>query len=150
MNRGPSAPARIESAGRQADRRSLSWLEPSVRLSGLLSFSRKYLLIGVVVVLALGALSFPLVQGLRHELAVAERERLGLRAVLSATELLADLVRQRDVPRQDLRDFLAGPLPVRGQQDAGRPRRPQRVAMAASVPDADLPAHAVGPLLCPL
>jgi serine phosphatase RsbU (regulator of sigma subunit)/anti-sigma regulatory factor (Ser/Thr protein kinase) len=99
MNRGPSAPARIESAGRQADRRSLSWLEPSVRLSGLLSFSRKYLLIGVVVVLALGALSFPLVQGLRHELAVAERERLGLRAVLSATELLADLVRQRDVPQ---------------------------------------------------
>ena len=74
----------------------LGLLEPSAQLSGLLSFSGKYMLIGVIVVLALGTLSVPLWQTLRHDRAVAELERLGLRTVMSFSELLAELVQVRD------------------------------------------------------
>ena len=75
-------------------------LEPSARLSSLLSFSGKYMLIGVIVVMALGTLSVPLWQTLRHERTVAERERLGLHALLSFSGLLADLVAMRDEATQ--------------------------------------------------
>lgn len=85
-------------------------LEPSVRLSSLLSFSRKYLLIGIVVVLALGALSVPLWQTLRHERAVAERERSGLREVMSSSELLAALARLRDESISHRRSLDLAPL----------------------------------------
>ena len=75
-------------------------LEPSARLSSLLSFSGKYMLIGVIVVMALGTLSVALWQTLRHERTVAERERLGLHALLSFSGLLADLVAMRDEATQ--------------------------------------------------
>ena len=84
----------------------LSLLEPSAKLSGLLSFSGKYMLIGVIVVLALGTLSVPLWQTLRHDRAVAERERLGLHEVMSFSELLAELVNVRD---EATRSSLPGP-----------------------------------------
>lgn len=84
----------------------LSLLEPSAKLSGLLSFSGKYMLIGVIVVLALGTLSVPLWQTLRHDRAVAERERLGLHAIMSFSELLAELVNVRD---EATRSSLPGP-----------------------------------------
>lgn len=71
-------------------------LELSVWLSGRLSFSRKYLLIGAVVLFALASLSVPLWQTLRHERELAERERAGLRAVATGSELLAALVALRD------------------------------------------------------
>ncbi|MBC7608215.1 MAG: SpoIIE family protein phosphatase [Polaromonas sp.] len=99
-------------ADKPSDRRrrglTAGLLEPSARLSGLLSFSGKYMLIGVIVVLALGTLSVPLWQTLRHERAVAERERLGLHELLSFSGLLADLVEMRDeatrssLPKPDL------------------------------------------------
>ena len=113
-----------------SDRRSrgflLSLLEPSVQLSGLLSFSGKYLLIGVIVVLALATLSVPLWQTLRHDRAVAERERLGLHEVMSLSELLAELVHVRD---EATRGSLPGPgltlldakVQALGMQNKARP-----------------------------
>ena len=113
-----------------SDRRSrgflLSLLEPSVQLSGLLSFSGKYLLIGVIVVLALATLSVPLWQTLRHDRAVAERERLGLHEVMSLSELLAELVHVRD---EATRSSLPGPgltlldakVQALGMQNKARP-----------------------------
>ena len=91
------APAVIDNPSDQRRRGLLTGLlEPSARLSGLLSFSGKYMLIGVIVLLALGTLSVPLWQTLRHERAIAERERLGLNALMSFSGLLADLVQMRD------------------------------------------------------
>lgn len=69
---------------------------PAIWLSGRLSFSRKYLLVGVIVLLALVALSVPLWQTVRHDREVAERERVGLREFNRGTQLLAALVQLRD------------------------------------------------------
>ena len=112
-------------------------LEPSARLSGLLSFSGKYMLIGVIVVLALGTLSVPLWQTLRHERTVAERERLGLHALLSFSGLLADLVNARDEatrsssPRLDLTALDARVLALATQNEA----RPASALAAGRVRD---------------
>lgn len=71
-------------------------LAPSIWLSHRLSFTRKYLLIGVVVLLALAALSVPLWQQLRQARQVAELERAGLLGFGAASQVLAGLVRLRD------------------------------------------------------
>jgi serine phosphatase RsbU (regulator of sigma subunit)/anti-sigma regulatory factor (Ser/Thr protein kinase) len=71
-------------------------LELSVWLSGRLSFTLKYALIGVVVLAALLALSIPLWKTISDDRLVAERERQGLREVQAASELLAALVALRD------------------------------------------------------
>ncbi|MGE0802252.1 MAG: SpoIIE family protein phosphatase [Lautropia sp.] len=71
-------------------------LAPSIWLSHQLSFTRKYILIGVVVLLALSALSVPLWQHVSHASEVAELERAGLRSFRESTQVLSMLVRQRD------------------------------------------------------
>ena len=96
MANAPVSSAIDNPPNRRRRRFLLGLLEPSAKLSSLLSFSGKYMLIGVIVVLALGTLSVPLWQTLRHERAVAERERLGLNALMSFSGLLAELVQMRD------------------------------------------------------
>lgn len=76
-------------------------LAPSIWLSHRLSFTRKYLLIGVVVLLALVALSVPLWQQVRHARDLAELERAGLRSFGEAAQVLSGLVRLRDGVRPD-------------------------------------------------
>ncbi|MEY8877402.1 MAG: SpoIIE family protein phosphatase [Leptothrix sp. (in: b-proteobacteria)] len=71
-------------------------LAPSIWLSGRLSFSRKYLLIGVVVLLALTSLSVPLWLKVKHDLQVAELERTGLREFVASARMLGALVKLRD------------------------------------------------------
>lgn len=92
----PAAPAASAAAPGAARPPLRGLLEPAVWLSGRLSFSRKYLLIGIVMLLALLALSVPLWRTLGQDRAVAERERAGLREVLVRSELLATLVMLRD------------------------------------------------------
>jgi serine phosphatase RsbU (regulator of sigma subunit)/anti-sigma regulatory factor (Ser/Thr protein kinase) len=75
-------------------------LAPSIWLSHRLSFTRKYGLISVVVVLALAALSAPLWQQVRRDRALAELERRGLHRVAGMAPLLSALVRQRDAVAQ--------------------------------------------------
>jgi serine phosphatase RsbU (regulator of sigma subunit)/anti-sigma regulatory factor (Ser/Thr protein kinase) len=71
-------------------------LAPAIWLSNQLSFSRKYLLIGVVVLLALASLSVPLWRKVQHDHQVAELERAGLREFVASTKMLAALVKLRD------------------------------------------------------
>jgi serine phosphatase RsbU (regulator of sigma subunit) len=69
---------------------------PAIWLSGRLSFSRKYLLIGVVVLVALASLSMPLWQQVRQARHSADTERAGLRAFALQAEVLAQMVQLRD------------------------------------------------------
>ena len=76
--------------------RVLRWFAPAIWLSGRLSFSRKYLLIGVVVLVALASLSMPLWQQVRQARHSADTERAGLRAFALQAEALAHMVQLRD------------------------------------------------------
>lgn len=72
---------------------------PTLWLSARLSFSRKYLLIGVVVLLALLMLGLPLLQRTGAERALAQKQREGLQQFLSQIRVLETLVHARgDVP----------------------------------------------------
>lgn len=77
-------------------RRLLRFFALAIWISGRLTFSRKYLLIGVVVLLALASLSVPLWQKTRNDTLAAEGERAGLRVFASHAVLLSDLVTLRD------------------------------------------------------
>lgn len=78
-------------------RRSLTdrLLAPTVWLSGRLSFSRKYLLIGIVVLVALAMLCVPLLRQSRESRQAASVEREGLRLFGDQAETLISLVVQR-------------------------------------------------------
>ena len=67
-------------------------LAPTIWLSNRLSFSRKYLLIGVVVLLALASLSIPLFQQTRSQSQAADQEREGLRRFEEQAAVLSGLV----------------------------------------------------------
>ncbi|HEX5392441.1 MAG TPA: SpoIIE family protein phosphatase [Rhodocyclaceae bacterium] len=77
--------------------RSLSdrLLAPTVWLSGRLSFSRKYLLIGIVVFVALALLCAPLLKQSRESQQIARVERQGLALFVVQSDALAALVVQR-------------------------------------------------------
>ena len=68
---------------------------PTVWLSARLSFSRKYMVIGLLVMIALAALSTPLLLQINRQIETAARERVGLGHVAAQTDLLAGLVRRR-------------------------------------------------------
>lgn len=68
---------------------------PTVWLSGRLSFSRKYLLIGVVVLIALVLLSQPFLRQARDNIRFAELEREGLRVFVTQADRLVAMVEQR-------------------------------------------------------
>jgi serine phosphatase RsbU (regulator of sigma subunit)/anti-sigma regulatory factor (Ser/Thr protein kinase) len=71
------------------------FFSPTIWLSGQLSFSRKYMLIGVVVLLALTSLSVPLLQQAREDSQFARLEREGLKLYVSQANALAALVTLR-------------------------------------------------------
>lgn len=71
------------------------FLAPAIWLSGRLSFSRKYLLVGIVVLLALTALSVPLLDQNLNASRLAATEREGLRQFVTQAELLDGLVALR-------------------------------------------------------
>lgn len=73
----------------------LRLLAPASWLSGRLSFSRKYLLVGAVMLLALGLLSQPLLRQTHEAARRAELERRGLQAFAQHSALLAELVALR-------------------------------------------------------
>ena len=68
---------------------------PTIWLSGRLSFSRKYLLIGGVMLLALASLSVPLLRQARANNQLAQLEREGLRQFVVQTNTLSALVALR-------------------------------------------------------
>lgn len=68
---------------------------PTVWLSGRLSFSRKYMVIGLLVMIALAALSTPLLLQINREIQTTARERAGLDHVAAQADVLADLVMRR-------------------------------------------------------
>lgn len=70
---------------------------PTIWLSGRLTFSRKYLMISAVALLALASLSMPLWQQARQARHTADTERAGLRAFVTQVESLAQLVQMRDL-----------------------------------------------------
>ena len=75
-----------------------SWLRllaPASWLSGRLSFSRKFLLVGAVMLLALALLSWPLLRKAGQDAQSAELERRGLAALAQQAAVLNTLVRQR-------------------------------------------------------
>lgn len=84
-----------------------SWLArllaPAVWLSGQLSFSRKYLLIGVLVLFAMVTLSMPLWLDIRQNVRVAGQERQGLEAFTQQVEALVSLVALRDRAMREAR-----------------------------------------------
>lgn len=67
-------------------------LAPTVWLSGRLSFSRKFMLVGVVVLVALGVLSEPLLRASMKNSALVRSERAGLARLSSQVGLLDALV----------------------------------------------------------
>lgn len=71
------------------------FFSPTIWLSGQLSFSRKYMLIGVVVLLALTSLSVPLLQQAREDSQFARLEREGLKQYVSQANALAAMVTLR-------------------------------------------------------
>jgi serine phosphatase RsbU (regulator of sigma subunit)/anti-sigma regulatory factor (Ser/Thr protein kinase) len=68
---------------------------PTVWLSARLSFSRKYLLIGVMVMLALALLSVPLLRQAQAASELASVEREGLKGFVRQTAVLMPLVQLR-------------------------------------------------------
>lgn len=107
----------------------LRLLAPASWLSGRLSFSRKFLLVGAVMLLALGLLSWPLLRKAGLEAQSAELERQGLAALSQQASVLYSLVRQRGTLGE-------GPLPPAA--DAA-PELQALLGWAAAPP---LPAHA--------
>ncbi|MFY8119434.1 MAG: ATP-binding SpoIIE family protein phosphatase [Roseateles sp.] len=87
---------RAQAAHRDANQPPwLRLLAPASWLSGRLSFSRKFLLVGAVMLLALGLLSWPLLRKAGLEAQSAELERQGLAALSRQAGVLNSLVRQR-------------------------------------------------------
>jgi len=70
-------------------------LEPTIWLSNKLSFSGKYLLIGVVVLLSLSLLSVPILQRTDHDLDMARQELFGIRQYDTQMMLLFNLIELR-------------------------------------------------------
>jgi serine phosphatase RsbU (regulator of sigma subunit) len=68
---------------------------PTIWLSGRLSFSRKFLLIGMIVLFALTLLSQPLLQRAHDDKRMAESEREGLRIYVAQAGILVNMVAQR-------------------------------------------------------
>ncbi|MBB4845912.1 serine phosphatase RsbU (regulator of sigma subunit) [Paucibacter oligotrophus] len=73
-------------------------LAPASWLSGRLSFSRKFLLVGAVMLLALALLSWPLLRKSTLEAQQAELERRGLATLAQQGQLLAGLINLRGQP----------------------------------------------------
>nr|WP_315463346.1 SpoIIE family protein phosphatase [uncultured Rhodoferax sp.] len=74
----------------------MRWLLlPTIWLSARLSFSRKYALIGILVLIALSLLSWPLLRQVRAEIQLAQLERSGLDGVGKQWSGLAALVALR-------------------------------------------------------
>ncbi|MCV2358362.1 SpoIIE family protein phosphatase [Paucibacter sp. TC2R-5] len=86
--------ATVTDLGR-AQARWLRLLAPASWLSGRLSFSRKFLLVGAVMLLALALLSWPLLRKAGQDAQSAELERRGLSALAQQAVVLDTLVRQR-------------------------------------------------------
>lgn len=87
---------RAQAAHRDANQPPwLRLLAPASWLSGRLSFSRKFLLVGAVMLLALGLLSWPLLRKAGLDAQSAELERQGLAALSRQAGVLNSLVRQR-------------------------------------------------------
>lgn len=76
----------------------LRLLAPASWLSGRLSFSRKFLLVGAVMLLALILMGAPLLRQSSLEAQQTELERRGLAALARQSELLAGLLRLRGQP----------------------------------------------------
>lgn len=72
-----------------------SFFAPTIWLSGRLSFSRKYLLIGGVMLLALASLSVPLLRQARESNQLAHLEREGLKQFVLQANTLSALVALR-------------------------------------------------------
>lgn len=70
-------------------------LAPTIWLSNRLSFTRKYALIGAVVLLALAALGTPLLRQAASDIALARTEREGLRSYRAEAQMLFALVAAR-------------------------------------------------------
>jgi serine phosphatase RsbU (regulator of sigma subunit)/anti-sigma regulatory factor (Ser/Thr protein kinase) len=132
-------------------------LELAVWLSGRLSFSRKYLLIGLVMLLTVGALSVPLWRSLANDRAASERARAGLAELQRGSELLAEAASLRD---QTLRQATVPPVgglesrlqvlsaPSGGTSASMPPALAQqlgdRVRLLASLPPDTTPAQRFG------
>jgi serine phosphatase RsbU (regulator of sigma subunit)/anti-sigma regulatory factor (Ser/Thr protein kinase) len=65
---------------------------PTVWLSGRLNFSRKYMLIGLLVMAALAALSTPLLDQTHRQIRATAVERVGIERLADQTKVLTDLV----------------------------------------------------------
>lgn len=121
---------RAQAAHRDANQPPwLRLLAPASWLSGRLSFSRKFLLVGAVMLLALGLLSWPLLRKAGLEAQSAELERQGLAALSQQASVLYSLVRQRGT---------LGEAPLPPAADAA-PELQALLGWAAAPP---LPAHA--------
>ncbi len=81
---------------------------PATWLSGRLSFSRKFLLVGLLILAALTTLSVPLWQQSRNDSQLANQERAGLKVLTQQADTLADLVelRSQAVRRGDSKKVL--------------------------------------------
>lgn len=71
------------------------FLAPTIWLSSRLGFSRKYLLIGVVVLMALALLSVPLQRQVQDNRHLAGVEREGLRQFMGQVDVLANMIALR-------------------------------------------------------
>ncbi|MEL4179603.1 ATP-binding SpoIIE family protein phosphatase [Roseateles sp. PN1] len=88
----------MTSAATDLGRAQAHWLRllaPASWLSGRLSFSRKFLLVGAVMLVALTLLSWPLLRTAGQDAQSAELERRGLTALAQQAAVLDTLVRQR-------------------------------------------------------
>lgn len=97
--------------------RWLRLLAPASWLSGRLSFSRKFLLVGAVMLLALALLSWPLLRKAGQDAQSAELERRGLAALAQQAAVLNTLVRQRGELKAERSDSQATPAELKALLD---------------------------------
>ncbi|MCZ8076764.1 MAG: hypothetical protein O9341_21825, partial [Paucibacter sp.] len=86
-------------------------------MSGRLSFSRKFLLVGAVMLLALALLSWPLLRKAGQDAQSAELERRGLAALAQQAAVLNTLVRQRGELKAERSDSQATPVELKALLD---------------------------------
>lgn len=75
---------------------------PTIWLSGRMGFSRKFMLIGVVMLLVLGLLSEPLLRNSQQAVRTAGVERHGLQQIAAQADLLQQLLALRGQPQTNL------------------------------------------------
>jgi len=72
-----------------------SFLDPAIGLINRLTYSRKFLLIGLVILLPLSVTMYSLLSGINRKIEFTRKERMGIEYILELRKLLEDVPQHR-------------------------------------------------------